>query len=171
MHIKLNKTKIIMWIMLIFAVILIPIFILKFIYPKQIIKIPGSDYEISENITWGIDQQTLKGNEYFFEGWVLMQGIGQGYPVSEDKSIWLYDNETDTFYKLKSQQANARNNTVNSIINDGKDYQSSNFSVKVNLSTLNIKDKVFDIYICYQFMGINYLQPIGTRIIYGELKN
>lgn len=163
--------KILFWILSCIIAILIPIYLLFHIYPQKIMRIEGNDYVLCNDLIWGEFSHKLDKTTYSFEGWVVYPGIQQGYAVLDNKSVWLYETDTEVFYKLKSQQSSKRDKTISEKINDGIDYQSSIFSVSVDLGNLNLSQNVFDIYICYQHGGNNYLVKTNMSIDKGILIN
>lgn len=149
--------------------IILPLLLVFFLYPKKISKVYGNDYVITDNLVWAVDSQSLDGTHYTFEGWVILPGIEQGYPVLDNKGIWLYDTSGYIFYKLDSQQSSKRNTAISSMIEDGVDYQSSCFQIDIDLHPLQIQDKCFDIYICYQWHNMNYLVNTNISLDHGKL--
>ena len=161
--------KILLWLFSFILAITLPLILLHSVYSKKIFLVKGSDYIVSTNLIWMELNQKLDKTKYYFEGWVVYPGIEQGYQVTDNKSIWLFDSETDYFYKLKAQQSSKRDSSISLKINDGLDYQSSIFSVNVDLKELDLENKCYDIYICYQHGGNNYLVDTNANIQYGEL--
>lgn len=161
--------KIFLWCFSILFIISAPIFMIGYIYPQKIVQIYHKDYYISDALLWERYSQSLSDEQYEFSGWVVYPGEEQGYPVLDNKSIWLYNQQTEVFYKLKSQQSSVRDYSVSGKVDDGLDYQSSAFATNVNLKSLSLEDNIYEIYICYQLNGTNYLVKTDSVIKYGIL--
>lgn len=149
------------------AIVYLSWFIIK---PKNIIHM-SNDYCIVDDLQYYINKQSLNDGIYYVEGWIIYPGKRQGYAVTDNKSIWLQNTVTKEMYKLKAMQSSKRDYSISKYFNDGTDYQSAIFESSVNLKELDIYNNDYDVYICYQYQGVNYLIKTNSRIVNGMLEN